>query len=133
MAIQHGGKSPTAGSVKTPAPSAQARTGGVGYGESSYSGPSSLPPGASGKAQTTLGKNMADSRQDPLLDSIIAKGTAKSGVDLAGSPQTRSVSNHGLPPAHGHRHRSADDSSPGGTVPSKVGFQNAQPIRKPGA
>jgi hypothetical protein len=131
MAIQHGEKSPTAGAVKTPAPSAmQPRSGGQGYGEASYNGPSSLPPGQGGP-QSTLAKNLKDSVTDPLLDRIISKGTAKSGdaVDLQ-SPQTRTVSDHGYPAAHGHRSRTAGDGSPGGTVPSKTGYQDATPIRK---
>jgi hypothetical protein len=133
MAIQHGEKNPTAGSVRTPAPSAmQPRTGGQGYGESSYSGPSSLPPGAGGP-QSTLGKNLKDSVTDPLLDRLISKPAKSGDTDIAGAPLTRNVSDQQYPAAHGHKSRTAGDGSPGGAVPSKIGLQNATPIRKPGA
>lgn len=73
--------------------------------------------------ESDLGRNMrASVDDDGLLDKIIKDGTAKSGVDLEGSPQTRTVDDKPFPAAHGQSSRQANSGSPGvSAIPNKIG------------
>lgn len=109
--------------AKTPAPdqvSSIRHPQGGGYGTNTPQS-SSIAPGQA--AQSSLATNLRSSVDDSVLDSVIAHGTAKGGVD---NTQLRNVSTANVPPAYGQKGASA-----GGTVPAKLGTTNEPPVRKP--
>lgn len=133
-----GGKNPTAGPNKTPAPLRAppatpdlARSQSMGresYGANAYGGASSIEPGTT---VTQTGIDIRPPDGDAALDLVKKHGTVLGGKDPAESWQDRDESQQGYPAAHGMRNRQANDGSPGGQIPATVGATSEQPVRKP--
>ena len=102
----------------------------TGYGRNQYGGPSSV--GVNDSARMNDFSNLATPKDDEVLASLIANGHGdQSGENSAVADLQRKVNTTGYPAAHGMRSRVADDGSPGGGIPAKLGAPSAQPARKP--
>lgn len=103
-------------------PNLRAREFAPAYGTNQYGGPSSVPEGhkTSSPLADELKRVNAMGDGDDFLQHVIEQGTARN-VDDHMSPQTRKVDDTPYPAAFGHRSRTADAGSPGGTVPTRCG------------
>lgn len=114
--------------LRTPAPKQDLKSGGESYGQANDTDtPVALPPGV-GDAQTILGKNLRSSVPDPVLDTVVARGTAgrPDQIPADGSDQLRPVSATPYEPAHGLKRQQADYGSIGrNALPTKNGASAA--------
>lgn len=120
-------------------PSPNAKDFAPRYGTNLDPSPSSLTPGHKSTDGTSLADDMKRAQDDGegVLDAIIKGGAHSIDMGPHGdlSWQTRSYDPNANVPTHdAMRSRAAGDGSPGGTIPSKCGFQEFDPksIRKPG-
>jgi hypothetical protein len=123
------GDAPNTGSPgPTPAPRAKAPAApdsvsklrapstGNGYGQNGFAGRSSINPGE--QELSPLAANLkATVDDDGALDAVIARGAKMADSNF----ETRSESDVSYPPAHGMKHRTANDGSPGDKVPGSIG------------
>ncbi len=117
----------TGGENKTPAPvksageqqaikdqawgGAGSRPGGGNPGMNRYAGGVSLPPGVRGQPATIK----ADAPSDAVIEGLLRGGVA--ALDQQDPWQTRNeIDKTELPASFGHKHRTANDGSPGGQV-----------------
>jgi hypothetical protein len=129
MAVQskNPGKNPTAGAIRTPAPSAPDAISAprhptpAGYGQNGPQ-PSSVAPGKS--VLSPLGANMkATVDDDGALDTVMARGTARSQT-LVDDKQLREIAAGNVPIHAGTR-----GAAVGSKVPARLG-QNESPLPK---
>jgi hypothetical protein len=100
---------------RTPAPHIEAKTGGEGYAEANYSGPSSLSMPDLSQGTSRLAQNLRESVDDPVMDQILKSGVAGRGdqIPADGSVQERAVSDVGYRPTHGAVRQQQDLSTIG--------------------
>jgi len=124
------GRNPTAGPVKTPAPTRPAPTpdemrstswGRGSYGANGWGGASSLEPGAT----TKLNALTAQPDPDPALALLQQRGLNTKDEDNALNTQIRDIGDNNVPVHSAFAKRGADSGSPGGTVPLKNGNPSA--------
>jgi len=139
MAVQAHGKKPGAQILRTPAPdevtNIRSPKGGTSYGQNSSEGnPSSIPPGKGGP-QSLLGQNLRQSVDDPVADTVLARGVAGRGDNIPADgddDQLRTVSNKMYPPAHGMVRQQNPDAVFGkSSLPSTESDNESEPVRKP--
>ena len=106
---------------KTPAPNDD-NAKDYAWGRSEYGAnadftPSSLPPGVSKNVGD--GSGLLAQNQDDILDLVQSQGLARD--DKPANWQLREIGQHAPPFAHGMSRRTADEGSPGGTIPATTG------------
>ncbi len=114
-AYQINKKPPGAKILRTPAPKIEAKTGGEGYGEANYSGPSSLPMADLSQGTSKLAQNLLQSGHDDgqgVLEKVIS-GVLR--ADNAGpvSDEKRTIKADAYPTSFGHKRQQADLASIG--------------------
>lgn len=144
------GNSANTGMPKAVAPDviSEPRASKSGYGQNSYSGPSSLTPmDDSNRGVSPLAANMkaaSEKGSDPVLDAIISKGSAAMSIDPTGDAvtategvlgsQLRKIADGNVPDSFGMssaRKRQPSYPGPDSSVPGSLTDDNAQPVRKP--